>query len=76
MKYLELITNNIEDYIKLAIKISKNNNYLSSLKEKMSNQVHTSNLFKSDLFTRKLEEGYVSVYKNFLAGKENLNIEL
>ena len=72
----ELITNNIEDYIKLAIKISKNNNYLSSLKEKMSNQVHTSNLFKSDLFTRKLEEGYVSVYKNFLAGKENLNIEL
>tara|TARA_B100001057_G_scaffold179973_1_gene180667 strand:+ start:337 stop:2310 length:1974 start_codon:yes stop_codon:yes gene_type:complete len=76
IKMDELITYNTEEYIKLALNISLNSNFLESLKNKMKRQINNSNLFRPEIFTKNLEKSYHEVYNNYLNGIEAKNIKL
>ena len=72
----ELIVDNIEDYEKLALKISNESESLRKIKEKIKKQIELSNLFKPKIFTKNLEKGYLKVYKNYIDGSKPKTIEL
>ncbi len=72
----ELVTENENDYEKLAIKISENKDYLDDIKLKIKENKLTSNLFKSKVFTKNIEKGYSIAYQNFVNGKLPENIKL
>ncbi len=72
----ELVTENENDYEKLAIKISENKDYLNDIKLKIKENKLTSNLFKSKVFTKNIEKAYRIAYQNFVNGKLPENIKL
>ena len=72
----ELIVDNIEDYEKLALKISNESESLRKIKEKIKKQIELSNLFKPKIFTKNLEKGYLKVYENYIDGLKPKTIEL
>ena len=59
----ELITNNDDDYIKIAIKIASDKKKLWDLKNHLNNNDNTEKLFDSKKFTKELEEIYKNVMK-------------
>ena len=72
----ELITTNNDDYEKLALKIANDSEYLDSLRKKIEKNKTTSNIFKTDKFTKNLEDCYKKIYENFINGSKPTNIEL
>jgi predicted O-linked N-acetylglucosamine transferase (SPINDLY family) len=72
----ELIVDNIEDYEKLALKISNESESLRKIREKIKKQIELSNLFKPKIFTKNLERGYLKVYQNYIDGSKPKTIEL
>jgi predicted O-linked N-acetylglucosamine transferase (SPINDLY family) len=72
----ELIVYNIDDYEKLALKISNNSELLEKLKEKIKYKKNKSNLFKPKIFTENLEKAYIEVYQNYINGFEPRTIKL
>jgi len=72
----ELIVETINDYENLALKISRDEEYLSNIRNKIEKNKLTSNLFKSKIYTKNLEKGYITAYKNYLKGESPKNIEL
>jgi len=72
----ELVTENENDYEKLAIKIFENKDYLNDIKLKIKENKLTSNLFKSKVFTKNIEKAYSIAYQNFVNGKLPENIKL
>ena len=72
----ELVTENENDYEKLAIKIYENNDYLNDIKSRIKENKLTSNLFKSKVFTKNIERAYRTVFQNFVNGKLPENIKL
>ena len=72
----ELITTNIEDYKKLAIKIYNEKTYLDEIKKKIAVNKKNSNLFKSEVYTKNIERAYKKVHQNYLNGIKPQNIEL
>ena len=68
----ELISNNNEEYEKIAIEISSNPEKLKILKEKLANNHKIKNLFKTKTFTKNLEKAFEHVYEKNL---KNLSIE-
>ena len=59
----ELITNNDDDYIKIAIKIATDKKKLWSLKNHLNKNDNTEKLFNSKKFTKDLEKIYKNVMK-------------
>ena len=76
MNLQELITTNYENYEKLAIKISSDPDYLKNIKEKIKKNKLETNLFKSKVFTKNLENGYIKVFQNYIEGNKTKNFEL
>ena len=72
----ELITENEDDYEKLALKISNDQNYLKNLKHKIEQNKITSNLFRSKIYTKNIEKAYTLAYQSFVRGDVPQNIEL
>jgi protein O-GlcNAc transferase len=72
----ELITESIDDYEKLALKISNDKEYFKKIKLKIKKNKSKSNLFRSDVYTKNIERAYIEAYKNFLKGYPLKNIEL
>ena len=72
----ELITTNIEDYKKLAIKIYNEKTYLDEIKNKIAVNKKNSNLFKAEVYTKNIERAYKKVYQNYLDGIKPQNFEL
>ena len=72
----ELITTNIEDYKKLAIKIYNEKTYLDEIKKKIAVNKKNSNLFKSEVYTKNIERAYKKVHQNYLNGIKPQNFEL
>ena len=72
----ELITTNIEDYKKLAIKIYNEKSYLDEIKKKITINKKNSNLFKAEIYTKNIEKAYKKVYQNYLDGIKPQNLEL
>ena len=54
----DLITNNDETYMQLAIKLGNNPNNLNDLKQKLIKSKNTSPLFNNKLYTKNLEQAF------------------
>jgi len=61
----ELITINPEAYESLAIKLAKNPEELSKIKKKLINNLPTSALYNTKLFTQHIESAYQKIYKRY-----------
>ena len=59
----ELIVNNIDDYVKIALKIAGDRKKLQDLKNHLNKPDNTKKLFDSKNFTKDLEEIYKNVIK-------------
>ena len=71
----ELITTNKEDYIKLAVEMSQNQEKLNLFQNKIKEQKNMSELFKSKNYTKNLENAYFEAYDNFInQNPENIDL--
>ncbi|NKA01409.1 MAG: hypothetical protein EBV81_05300 [Proteobacteria bacterium] len=60
---MELITNNINDYKKIAIELATQPNKLNEIKTRLKFSVEKSSLFDSKKFTKDLENIYYNLFK-------------
>ena len=72
----ELITENQDDYLKLASKICNDPKYFNEIKSKVMKNKSSSNLFKCEVYTKNIEKAYNIAFKNFEKGETFQNIEL
>ncbi len=72
----ELITYNEDEYKKLAIELANDNYKLLKTKEKLQNNINSSNLINTTKYTKMLEKGYKIAFQNFKSGKSPENIIL
>ena len=72
----ELITNSLEEYKKLILEIYGNKNYYSSLKDKIQKKKKETNLYKTSVFTKNIEQAYFKIYENYQNGKSPQDLEL
>ena len=68
MSLSELVTEKLNDYEEMALKISNNPEMLDQLKDKILRNKENSNVFKPQIFTNNIEKSYKKVYKNFIDG--------
>jgi len=66
----ELITTNQEQYESLAIELATNPEKLKIIKDKLVNNLATSPLYNTPLFTRHLESAYMEMYDRYQNGLE------
>tara|TARA_Y100000591_G_scaffold11557_1_gene8980 strand:+ start:137 stop:1999 length:1863 start_codon:yes stop_codon:yes gene_type:complete len=72
----ELITKSQKEYEELAIKIAVDKNFYKEIRDKLKKNVKDSPLFNSKLFTKKIEEAYQMVCKNYTDNKKSEIIEI
>ncbi len=65
----ELITNTREEYVQLAVELSRNRPRLSRIKEKLGSNRVSAPLFDTPLFTTHIESAYKAVYQVKQSGK-------
>jgi len=65
----ELVTQSLEDYESLAVKLAHNPVALQSLRQKLAESRKTMPLFDTDRFTRRLEAAYRAMLEISRAGK-------
>ena len=70
----ELVTNNKHDYKTLILKLAKNEKMLSKIKEQLAYNISSQPLFDSKLYTKHLENGYLTAYQNYIDGNDAKNI--
>jgi len=61
----ELVVSDYESYIKLAIKLGKNKEYLTKLKKNLFEKLKKTSLFDNKEFTKNLENTYEELLKNY-----------
>ena len=64
----ELITDNVKDYIELALELAENPNRLKEIRTKLAKAKTSSPLFNSVQFTRNLEQAYVQMVEALSKG--------
>ena len=57
----ELITKKKDEYIKLAVELSKNKEKIKKLKYKINQQKEISNIFNNKIYTLNLEKAYLKL---------------
>jgi protein O-GlcNAc transferase len=57
----ELVTHDLEDYEALALKLAREPDLLSSIRQKLQNNLRLTPLFDADRFRRSLEEAYTTM---------------
>ena len=72
----ELITTSLEHYESLAIKLATNPEEFKSLKDKLVNNLSTSALFNTKLFTKHLDSTYIEMHEKYLKGIDPEDIYL
>jgi predicted O-linked N-acetylglucosamine transferase (SPINDLY family) len=72
----ELVTDSLDKYKTIAIKLSKNKNELFLIREKLLNSKIISPLFNTSLFAKNLEKSYKIIYSRYLKNLELQNIEI
>ena len=72
----ELIAKNEDDYIKKAVYIAKNEDYLNSLKNKLKNSRDTNPLFDTKTFTKNIEKAFSVVLDRYIKNEEPTDIYL
>ena len=68
MSLSELVTEKLNDYEEMALKISNNPEMLDQLKDKILKNKENSNVFKPQIYTDNIEKSYKKVYQNFIDG--------
>jgi protein O-GlcNAc transferase len=66
----ELITDSLESYEKLAVELALNPEKLTNIKKKLKNNIKTSELFNTSLYTKNLEKAYKQIYDRYLSNKK------
>jgi len=61
----ELIATSPEQYVKMAIKIAKNQRLLNDIKKKMDENRTINRLFDTTQFVKKIEEAYLKMYERY-----------
>jgi predicted O-linked N-acetylglucosamine transferase (SPINDLY family) len=69
-----LIAKDLEEYINLAIKFSKNIKEVKNIKERIKERKITSNLFNMQLYTKNLEKIFQKAFAEKINGKEITHI--
>jgi protein O-GlcNAc transferase len=72
----KLITSNFDEYEVLALKISKEKNFLNKIKNQIFLNKQKSNLFNSSVYTKNIERAYEIIYQKYTEGKKTENIFL
>jgi len=65
----ELVTETMADYEKLAIRLARNGNALSALKQKLADNRLTTPLFDSEQFRINLESAYTTIWQAWKRGE-------
>jgi predicted O-linked N-acetylglucosamine transferase (SPINDLY family) len=65
----ELVTENLQDYEKLALALARDKNRLSVLKQKLANNRLTCPLFDTGRFARNLESAYITMWQTWQKGE-------
>jgi predicted O-linked N-acetylglucosamine transferase (SPINDLY family) len=68
MKLQELVTETLDDYEALAVKIAMEPQQLTAIKRKLAESRLTAPLFDTTRFTRNIEAGYAEMFKRHQAG--------
>jgi protein O-GlcNAc transferase len=68
----ELITTSLEEYENLAIEIATNSEKLKSIKDTLANNLPTTPLFNTKLFTKNIELAYAEMYNR---NRNGLNLD-
>ena len=76
MNLSELVTEKLNDYEEMALKISNNPEMLDQLKDKILRNKESSNVFKPQIYTNNIEKSYKKVYQNYIDGLEPKNFKL
>ena len=76
VKIPELVTNSKEGYESVAIKLANNPEKLKNIKDKLQRNLSVSNLYKSQLFTKNLEDAYFKIYEKSQNGEKTDHIYL
>ena len=76
MDLSELVTNNLNDYEKLALSLAKNPKKLLNIKNKILLNQKKSPLFDSNRYTKYLESGYLQAYKNYYKDNKHKTIHI
>ncbi|MGI9481943.1 MAG: tetratricopeptide repeat protein, partial [Hyphomicrobiales bacterium] len=64
----ELIANNLTEYEELVLKLARDPEKLEKVAKKLRKNVETSDLFKTDIFRRHLEQAYRTAWENHVKG--------
>ena len=72
----ELITKNNNDYESLILKLVKDKNKISRVKEKLKKNILHLPLFNNQLYARNFEKGLKLIYSNYLEKKNPIDIEV
>ena len=64
----ELITDSIEEYKKLAIRLGNNPEEIQKLKKLLSHEKETKPLFNTERYTRNLEKAFLKMHQIYCAG--------
>ena len=70
-----LITKNENEYINLAIELSKNKKKLDKIKIELDNQKDTSKIFDGELYSKHLEKAYQEAYECHKNKRQFVNIK-
>ena len=76
MNLSELVTEKLNDYEEMALKISNNPEMLDQLKDKILKNKENSNVFKPQIYTDNIEKSYKKVYQNYIDGLKPQNFKL
>jgi predicted O-linked N-acetylglucosamine transferase (SPINDLY family) len=72
----ELVTYNLEEYEKLAVRLAHNSDQLDVIRRKLEKNRSVKPLFDTTRFVRNLERAYKEMWEIFLAGKRPRQIEV
>ena len=72
----ELITNSLEEYEAMALRLARNPGELAALREKLARHRTSAPLFDTPVFARHLETAYSRMWENYLAGNKPRAIQL
>jgi protein O-GlcNAc transferase len=65
----ELITDNLEDYEALALKLARDQNLLAAIKAKLAQNRETFPLFDTDRYRRHIESAYETMWERYERGE-------
>ena len=72
----ELITHSSNEYEDMAVELANNLSRLKNIKKKLENNKNETPLFNTKLFTSHIEKAYVLIFKKYIKGEKNNNIEV